>query len=487
MFHVAWKSFRYNIKSFVVFFLSAVFSVAMIFGFMYLSELTKEIKVAGIDSNAGYVLGQTVVVVFVAAICIMVYSVKFYIRTRSKDYSMLLILGIKKRQFILFVALEYLFSWILSILIGLVLGNLIVGGFKWILGSVSGGVVAYSSVNVNAIYGKVFVWCIAMVIGVVIALIVYMNDRDLSLLLKADVAREKPKVTKIWGSLALGSLAVVIIGVAASFIADAEEGSMPIGVLVFSTIGFYGILLFGAGFLFEWFKTHHTERYYKKMLVFHNIFSKLTDNINDIAIQILIGMTAIYFIWTVSGGIWEVDPGKYPYDLVCWETVDQEKTVEEVCNKYVDDIVSYPSLENYHVNSQLIGISESTYKEILGKTFRLKGKEFVYLWGGNRGESDSFQKEKGNTEIALGEKERINNDFKSYFLKEKVKYNALFGEYLPNVVVFSDAEFQRLYDKNEGSKSLTIVNGSEEAIQKAEAELKQLRKNFQIYKWFSRP
>nr|WP_317282279.1 hypothetical protein [uncultured Sellimonas sp.] len=96
MFHIAWKSFRYNITSFVVFFLSAVFSVAMIFGFMYLSELTKGIKVAGIDSNAGYVLGQTVVVVFVAAICIMVYSVKFYIRTRSKDYSMLLILGIKK-------------------------------------------------------------------------------------------------------------------------------------------------------------------------------------------------------------------------------------------------------------------------------------------------------------------------------------------------------------------------------------------------------
>ena len=86
MFHIAWKSFRYNITSFVVFFLSAVFSVAMIFGFMYLSELTKGIKVAGIDSNAGYVLGQTVVVVFVAAICIMVYHSYFQTVDCSGSY-----------------------------------------------------------------------------------------------------------------------------------------------------------------------------------------------------------------------------------------------------------------------------------------------------------------------------------------------------------------------------------------------------------------
>ncbi len=85
MFHIAWKSFKYNIKCFVVFFLSAVFSVAMIFGFMYLSELTKGVKVAGIDSTSGLLLGQTVGVSFFTSICIMVYSVKFYIRTRAKD------------------------------------------------------------------------------------------------------------------------------------------------------------------------------------------------------------------------------------------------------------------------------------------------------------------------------------------------------------------------------------------------------------------
>lgn len=86
MFKIAWKSFWYNIKNFVVFFLSAVFSVAMIFGFMYLSQLTEEISVGGLPSDAGTQLRHSVVAIFIVSICIMVYSARTYIRSRMKDY-----------------------------------------------------------------------------------------------------------------------------------------------------------------------------------------------------------------------------------------------------------------------------------------------------------------------------------------------------------------------------------------------------------------
>ncbi len=356
-------------------------------------------------------------------------------------------------------------------------GNLLVKGFKELLGKVSGNEVTYSSVDIHTIYWKVALWCIAMIIGVVIALVVYMNGKDLSLLLKGDTVRERPVVTKSWGLLALGGLAVIMIAMFLSFVIDSEvdeSGYLAIGILIFSAAGIYCMLLFGLGYGFDRLKKRHQGSYYKKMLGFHNFYSRLTDNINIVAIQILIGMTAVYFVWTVSGGIWQADPEKYPFDLVCWETPEKEKEVTEICRKYGDDVASYPSLENFHVNVPLMGLSESTCEELWGETFGLKGKEIAYLWGGIEREIDIFQEDHVKTGIALGWENRVNNDFHSYFLKERVKRKGVLGEYLVDAIVFSDEEFQRLYDKNEGSRAVTIMNGPQETIEKAETELKQL-------------
>lgn len=94
----------------------------MIFGFMYLSQLTGEISVGGLPSDVGTQLRHSVVAIFIVSICIMVYSARTYIRSRMKDYSMLLILGIKKKQLMILVMLEYLFSWIVSTVFGLLGG-----------------------------------------------------------------------------------------------------------------------------------------------------------------------------------------------------------------------------------------------------------------------------------------------------------------------------------------------------------------------------
>lgn len=285
MFKIAWKSFKHNIKSFIVFFLSAVFSVAMIFGFMYLGELTKEIKVAGLDSDAGYILGQTLVAVLVVSICIMLYSVKFYVRTRSRDYTMLLILGIRKKHFILFVALEYIFSWIVSIVIGLGAGNLIVLGFRKILEQIGGDAITYSVVDVQKIYAKVLGWCVVLIIGVVLVLIGYMAERDLSYLLQADIKKERPKVHKIWGLLALGGIVLVIIAVILSFF-TLEGDDSCMGMLVTGVIGVYFSLQFGLGIVFERYKERHEDKYYRNALKWNSFYCRLTDNINIVAAQV---------------------------------------------------------------------------------------------------------------------------------------------------------------------------------------------------------
>ena len=463
----------------MVFFLSAVFSVAMILGFMYLSELTKGIKVNGIESEAGKTLAQTVVVSFFVSVCIMVYSVKFYIRSRAKDYSMLLVLGIQKRQFILFVALEYLFSWMLSIVMGLLFGNLIVAGFKGILEKVSEGEVVYSSVNSYAVYGKVFLWCIAMIIGVIVALVVYMNGRDLSILLKGDAVKPKMKVKKIWGWISVGGFVMVVLALLFSRIVDAEYPNEAIACLVVSTIGIYIFLLFGTGVAFERFKQSRPEQYCKKLLDCNNVYSRLTDNINIVAIQIIVGMAFLYFVWTVSGGIWEVNPDKYPYDLVCLaeETQGKQgKKIDAICREYGEDVQTFKTLEIFCEGYSAIGVPESMSEKLWGDTFEVEGKEFAHLWGGTSREWNAFPGGEQRCQIYLGKKNFVHNKGESYLLKEDRKRTALFGQDLFNVIVFSDEEFESLYDKYQGSQSITLMNGTKAEVAKARTELQSLQK-----------
>ena len=376
----------------------------------------------------------------------------------------------------MFVALEYLFSWILSILIGLVLGNLIVAGFKGILAKIGKGSIIYSIVEVKDIYLKVLLWSVVMIIGVVVALVIYMNDRDLSILLKADVVKEKPKINKFCGFFVLAGLCIVVITLLFSMVTDSEEGSMAIGLLVVSTGGLFCCLLFGIGFFMERFKRKHPDQYCKKTLIFNNIYSRLTDNINIVAIQMMIGMAFIYFIWTVSGGIWETEPEKYPYDLVCKAPKSEAEHINEICRQYGNNVDTYPCLDAWFVNVHLLAIPESTSKELWGETFGLKDEEIVYLWGGTEAEWNSLEgagKERG---IAIGWDDRVNNGFENYIL-EKDQKQMLFGAYLPSVIVFSDQEFQRLYEQGEGCTSITIMNDSHKIIQKAEKELKSLGKD----------
>lgn len=188
---IIWKGFRYNIRNFIVFFLSAIFSVATIFGFSYLQQITSEIKIEGIPSNVGSILTQHVIAIIIVSICIMTYASKFYLRTRIKDYSLLLILGIKKKMFVLFIIMEYVFSWLISIVMGIFFGTGLVYGVRFILNQLSGNTIDYAAVDFQKLYFRVIMFSMTMMLGVIVAILVYIEEKDLSALLSFEFVKEK--------------------------------------------------------------------------------------------------------------------------------------------------------------------------------------------------------------------------------------------------------------------------------------------------------
>lgn len=105
MFKVVWKSFKYNRKNFLSFFMSEILSVAVIFMLIYIQEALSQVP--GIKTEALQFAYQSelrkqlrIIIPCIILIMILVtgYSVKAYINTRIWDYKLFQLLGIRKKN-----------------------------------------------------------------------------------------------------------------------------------------------------------------------------------------------------------------------------------------------------------------------------------------------------------------------------------------------------------------------------------------------------
>lgn len=105
MFKVVWKSFKYNRKNFLSFFMSEILSVAVIFMLIYIQEALSQVP--GIKTEALQFAYQSelrkqlrIIIPCIILIMILVtgYSVKAYINTRIRDYKLFQLLGIRKKN-----------------------------------------------------------------------------------------------------------------------------------------------------------------------------------------------------------------------------------------------------------------------------------------------------------------------------------------------------------------------------------------------------
>lgn len=113
MFKVVWKSFKYNRKNFLSFFMSEILSVAVIFMLIYIQEALSQVP--GIKTEALQFAYQSelrkqlrIIIPCIILIMILVtgYSVKAYINTRIWDYKLFQLLGIRKKNLKVMIGLE---------------------------------------------------------------------------------------------------------------------------------------------------------------------------------------------------------------------------------------------------------------------------------------------------------------------------------------------------------------------------------------------
>ena len=110
---IIYKNFKSNIRKYILFFVSNIIAVAELFIFWGLNDVVVRAVTApsimmGIKSDfmiaVGLITGVTIL--------LMVFSMRYYIKLRAKDYGTFIMLGMKKKMSYMLLFAEYIIGCI---------------------------------------------------------------------------------------------------------------------------------------------------------------------------------------------------------------------------------------------------------------------------------------------------------------------------------------------------------------------------------------
>ena len=147
----------------------------------------------GIKSDFMIAVGLITVV----TILLMVFSMRYYIKLRAKDYGTFIMLGMKKKMSYMLLFAEYIIGCIGSLLIGILLGNLLLYGILYCLNQYNPQIITLQKVD-PVVYKNTILLCLGVMLGIFIILLVWMDERNLSSLMMKEEIKEKRPVSSKW-------------------------------------------------------------------------------------------------------------------------------------------------------------------------------------------------------------------------------------------------------------------------------------------------
>lgn len=180
---IIYKNFKSNIRKYILFFSSNIIAVAELFIFWGLNDVvvravTEPSIMMGIKSDFMIAVGLITVV----TILLMVFSMRYYIKLRAKDYGTFIMLGMKKKMSYMLLFAEYIIGCIGSLLIGILSGNLLLYGILYCLNQYNPQIITLQKVD-PVVYKNTILLCLGVMLGIFIILLVWMDGRNLSFLM----------------------------------------------------------------------------------------------------------------------------------------------------------------------------------------------------------------------------------------------------------------------------------------------------------------
>lgn len=502
---IVWKSFKHNGKNFIVFFMSIILSVAVLFLLAYLGQAAGTVR--GIRTQAlafayrSELKGQIRAIIpmmILITVLVTAYSVQFYIQSRMKDYGIFWLLGISRRDMRTMIILEYALSCGIACAAGLLLGKTGTVLLGRVLGRMAGQSFA-AGISLARVYIGTVLLCAVLIVGVLIAVFMAAGARGMAGVLQRDVEKEG----RIDGPVSVLYFAIGAGVVSGGFFMVENEPMMAHIALFLVCAGVMACVFLGMGYMLEKFRD---SAYYRRhILSWNHVYHYFKRHRSRMVIQILLGILAIYFSFLMIRGT--LHERQMPNDFVC---ISEEEDADAFLGKMQSDFGTecrfFPFVwVNEAGGDSWIGMSEADYRRVFGGETAgfLSGKapgngtladgEIYRIWR-KEGSRKSMLDNSGTKRIESVTLGKCTNteweesgDVRGYDFQIKgERIEELLGFSLTGIVVFPDGIVEAAADKEDFHQIVMIINVDERDLSGAAAFAEDQREKGVLGEMFCR-
>lgn len=429
------KNVDINIRLLFINCIISIFSLCFLMDFYYFYHLLIGEKTL---EKILFIIMLGVGCVFVIALR---YSFYLFVGTLAPKYELLLILGIKTRDFWTLVTREYLLKVFLLGIREIIISNImcIIASYIIFLHNIS--IVILLRQMVVAIISTFFIYTIIL-LGTLIYISYSERKKNLIDLFERLTQDERKKSKKgknglqVW-KLYLGS---VLVMVSFTLLVNFKLEKMLLAIL-FNFMGVFFLTHLDSVLLKKILK-RKKKIYYKKCLIWTDILFQYKKNADLIFILYILNFVLVYFMGGlfVSLGTEEDFVSKYPYETVVYS--DENTGIPFSYDVLLVDVEGY---------GDTTAISSSTFNDIKKVEYSVNRNEALLIDERQAMDLDSVE-----NEISI-----IDYDSNEEYLKLKIKdvqYSRVFGENifpeLNTIIVINDDDFKILLRNKVGKEKV---------------------------------
>ena len=473
---IIYKNFRSNLKNYILFFLSNIVAIMELFVFYGIrsiikSSITDKVTAEALKTDFQIAVG----IIAVITLMLMFYAMKCYIKLRIKDYSMFLVLGMKKKAVSLLLLFEYCIGCVISLILGIGVGRILLYIIQRLLVKYYPRYIQMHALGYQ-IYKNVCLASILIMVLVFVILLIWLDRRSLGMLMAEDKKNEKRPISYMWIILAVIGIVLMMAGIILYCGSDTQY-LYAHGVLL---MGLILAIVFGLALFLNLLKKCKNF-YYRHMLDLNQLYSRYLNHMIILVLLIVVHFFSLSYLVVQTAELLPLDQyrSQYPYDVIWITEKDNKGYAKKLASTYNGTVTEVPMIRvSTYYGANHIGISEKTYRK-LSKSQALNLKEnqiAVRIENSDAKQEDIkdsaywevystlyagkyFGKQDSDTLIDAKENEDIHFNIQSICTQTIVgKYST--DGWHENIIVFSDEYFNKQWNaislKNDNASELEL-------------------------------
>lgn len=309
----------------------------------------------------------------VMSIFFVLYSTAYYVRTKNKDYSLLLMLGSSRKFIFKFFSVEFLFIYAFSVVLGILAGGLFSALLLFVLGLFQ-YLIAVSVPDVVQIIKIVMKVNLMLFLLEYPLVLLYFCKRNLSEMRLRETKKEGRHNRTCF--LVIGGIVLIIASMRLLRESGLPYRFISMGICL---AGVYMVMSYGGSLVLMLLKLFKNF-YYKHMVTLNEFYYQFKSNCRLLFIMLVLSFAVLYFTGgsVISRMPEDVDSPVYPYGFV---GVIQDGGMKDMVREMVGgDGIEIPAVKGYLYNGTAVFcISDRDYSRLTAQELRLEDTEAVWI------------------------------------------------------------------------------------------------------------